>query len=97
MTVRKPRSSTPRPRERLDDHAHLVVVLAADKARAVRGRPDLDEQDRGVGQRRDLQHTAMLTDVLEPVADVQNGHSAFRPASSTAMAVNVASVKPPSV
>ena len=30
----------------LDHHAHLVMVLTAGEACTVRGRPDLDQQDR---------------------------------------------------
>jgi hypothetical protein len=36
----------------LEDHTHLVVVLTAGKAGAVRSRPDLDEEDRRAGQGR---------------------------------------------
>jgi len=38
-------------RRGLHDHAHLVVVLAARQTGPVRGGADLDEQDRGLGQR----------------------------------------------
>jgi hypothetical protein len=57
---------------------------------------DLDEEDRRVEQRRDLQHIAMVADVPEPVV-FQNGHAALRPSSITFMTVKVASVKPPIV
>lgn len=39
----------------------------------------------------------MVADVPETVSPGQNGHAALRPSSSTFMALNVASVKPPSV
>ncbi len=45
---------------RLDDDAHLVVVLAAGDAGAVGGGADLDQQDRGRGQGRDLEHRHSL-------------------------------------
>ena len=41
---------------RLDDHAHLIVVLAAGETSPVRGRSHLDEQDRRLRQWRDLRH-----------------------------------------
>ena len=39
----------------LDHHADLVVVLAAGDAGAVRGRADLDEEDRRLRERWDLE------------------------------------------
>ena len=41
---------------RLDDDPHLVVILTAGEPSAVRGRTDFDEQDRSLGERRDLEH-----------------------------------------
>ena len=72
------------------------MVLATGKTGPVCRGADLDERDRRRWERRDLQHTAMVVDVLEP-ALVQNGHVALRPSSITFMTVKVASVKPPIV
>ncbi len=54
---------------RLDDHAHLVVVLATTAASSVRGGSDFYEPDRALGQGRDLGHSAHEVDV----ASVANG------------------------
>src|SRR5439155_13189544 len=98
IIVAKPRSTTPRTScGEFDEDAHLGVVLATGQAGAVRGRADLDEQDRRLGQWRDLQRTARVADVLEPVPRVQNGHAALRPSSMTFMTLKLASVKPPIV